>query len=75
MPRQGTRSRRHQKNILVPGKELEDEAVGRQYVTKASVPAYSGLTAATAFSSPPTPAAQGDDRERPDGELDEEGPR
>ena len=46
-PRQGTRSRRHQENILVPGKELEDEAAGWQYATKASVPVYSDLTAAT----------------------------
>ena len=45
--RQGTRSRRHQENILVPGKELEDEATGQQYATKASVPAYSDLMAAT----------------------------
>ena len=46
-PRRGARSRRHQENILVPGKELEDEAAGRQYATKASVSAYSELTAAT----------------------------
>ena len=64
-PRQGTRSRRHQENILVPGKELEDEAAGRPYATKASVLAYSELT----------DAAQGGNGERADGELDEEGPR
>ena len=46
-PRRGARSRRHQENVLVPGEELEDEAAGRQYPTKASVPAYSDLTAAT----------------------------
>ena len=46
-PMRGARSRRHQENILVPGKELEDEATGRQYATKASVPAYSDLTATT----------------------------
>ena len=51
--------------MTVPGEELEDEAAGRQYVMKASVPAYSALTALPPalflFRSLPTPAAQGDD--------------
>ena len=44
--------------------ELEDEAAGRQHATKASVSAYSDLTALPPtlflFRSLPTPAAQGD---------------
>lgn len=31
--------------MTVPGKMPKDEAVGRQYATKASVPSYSELTA------------------------------
>ena len=31
--------------VMMKGEELEDEAAGRQYTTKASVPAYSDLTA------------------------------
>ena len=31
--------------VMVPGKEPKDEAAGRQYAMKASVPAYSDLTA------------------------------
>ena len=48
--------------------ELEDEAASRQYAMKASVPAYSDLTALPPalflFRSLPTPAAQGDDPEK-----------
>ena len=48
--------------------ELKDEAAGRQYATKASVPAYSDLTALLPvlflFRSLPAPAAQGDDPEK-----------
>ena len=50
--------------MAAPEEELEDEATGRQYVTKASVPAYSELTALPPalflFRSLPTPATQGD---------------
>ena len=45
-PRRGARSRRCQESVLVPAEGLEDEATARQYATKASVPAYSELTAA-----------------------------
>src|SRR3954464_12383764 len=48
--------------------ELEDEVAGCRYLTKASVPAYSDLTALPPalflFLSLPTPAAQGDDPEK-----------
>ena len=48
--------------------ELEDEAAGRQHASKASVPAYSDLTALPPalflFRSLPTPAAQGDSPEK-----------
>ena len=51
--------------MMVPGEEPKDEATDRQYDTKASVPAYSDLTALPPalflFRSLPTPAAQGDD--------------
>ena len=51
-----------------PEAELEDEAGGRQHASKASVPAYSDLTALPPalflFRSLPTPAAQGDDPEK-----------
>ena len=51
--------------MAVPEAELEDEAVGRPHASKASVPAYSDLTALPPplflFRSLPTPAAQGDD--------------
>ena len=51
--------------MAAPEAELEDEAAGRQHATKASVPAYSDLTALPPvlflFCSLPTPAAQGDD--------------
>ena len=51
-----------------PGEELEDEAAGCQYAMKASVRAYSDLTALPPalflFRSFPTPAAQGDDPEK-----------
>ena len=51
-----------------PEPELEDEAAGRQHAMKASVPAYSDLTALPPtlflFRSLPTPAAQGDDPEK-----------
>ena len=54
--------------MAAPEEELEDEAVGRQYATKASVPAYSDLIALPPalflFCSLPTPAAQGDDPEK-----------
>ena len=54
--------------MAAPEAELEDEAAGRQYATKASVPAYSDLTALPPalflFHSLPTPAAQGDDPEK-----------
>ena len=54
--------------MAAPEAELEDEAAGRQYATKASVPAYSDLTALPPalflFRSLPTPAAQGDDPEK-----------
>ena len=54
--------------MTAPGEELEDEAAGRQYAMKASVPAYSDLTALPPalflFRSLPTPAAQGDDPEK-----------
>ena len=36
----------------MPGKEREDEVAGRQYAMKASVPAYSDLTAATRLLQP-----------------------
>ena len=48
--------------------KLEDEAAGRQHASKASVPAYSDLTALPPalflFCSLPMPAAQGDDPEK-----------
>ena len=51
--------------MAAPEAELEDEAAGRQHVSKASVPAYSDLTALPPalflFRSLPTPAAQEDD--------------
>ena len=51
--------------MATPEAELEDEAAGRQHASKASVPAYSDLTALPPalflFRSLPTPAAQGDD--------------
>ena len=54
--------------MAAPEAELEDEAAGRQHVLKASVPAYSDLTALPPalflFRSLPTPAAQGDDPEK-----------
>ena len=54
--------------MAAPEAELEDEAAGRQHALKASVPAYSGLTALPPalflFRSLPTPAAQGDDPEK-----------
>ena len=54
--------------MAAPEAELEDEADGRQHVSKASVPAYSDLTALPPalflFRSLPTPAAQGDDPEK-----------
>ena len=54
--------------MAAPEEELEDKAVGRQYATKASVPAYSDLAALPPalflFRSLPTPAAQGDDPEK-----------
>ena len=54
--------------MAAPEAELEDEAVGRQHASKASVPTYSDLTALPfvlfLFCSLPTPAAQGDDSEK-----------
>ena len=54
--------------MAAPEAELEDEAAGRQHASKASVPAYSDLTALPPalflFRSLPTPAAQGDDPEK-----------
>ena len=54
--------------MAAPEEELEDEAAGRQYATKASVPAYSDLTALPPalflFHNLPTPAAQGGDPEK-----------
>ena len=54
--------------MAVPEAELEDEAAGRQHASKASVPAYSDMTALPPalflFRSLPTPAAQGDDPEK-----------
>ena len=54
--------------MAAPEAELEDEAAGRQHASKASVPAYSDLTALPPalfhFHSLPTPAAQGDDPEK-----------
>ena len=51
--------------MAAPEAELEDEAAGRQYATKASVPAYTDLTALPLalflFRSLPMPVAQGDD--------------
>ena len=45
--------------LIVPGKKPEDEAAGRQYATKASVPPYSELTACHPPSSPsPGPLRQ-----------------
>ena len=53
--------------MMVLGEEPKDEAAGRQYATKASVPAYSDLTALPPtlflFRRLPTPAAQGGDPE------------
>ena len=54
--------------MATPEAELEDDAAGRQRATKASVPAYSDLTALPLvlflFRSRPTPAAQGYDPEK-----------
>ena len=54
--------------MAAPEAELEDEAAGRQHASKASVPAYSDLTALPPalflFRSLPMPAAQGDDPEK-----------
>ena len=54
--------------MTVPEKELEDKAAGPEDATKASVPAYSELTALPPalflFRSLPTPAAQGDGPEK-----------
>ena len=54
--------------MATPEAELEDEAAGRQHASKASVPAYSDLTALLPtlflFRSLPTLAAQGDDPEK-----------
>ena len=54
--------------MAAPEAELEDEAAGRQYVTKVSVPAYSDLTALPPalflFHSLPMPATQGGDPEK-----------
>ena len=54
--------------MVAPEAELKDEAAGRQHALKASVPAYSDLTALPPslflFRSLPTPAAQGDDPEK-----------
>lgn len=51
--------------MAAPEAELEDEAARRQHASKASVPAYSDLTALPPalflFRSLPTQAAQGDD--------------
>ena len=53
--------------MAAPEAELEDEAAGH-HTSKASVPAYSDLTALPPalflFRSLPTPAAQGDDPEK-----------
>ena len=38
--------------MMVPGEELEDEAVVRRYATKASVPSYSDLMALHPPSTP-----------------------
>ena len=54
--------------MAAPEAELEDEAARHQHATKASVPAYSDLTALPPalflFHSLPTPAAQGGDPEK-----------
>ena len=54
--------------MAAPEAKLEDEAAGRQHTSKASVPAYSELTALPPalflFRSLPTPAAQGDGPEK-----------
>ena len=54
--------------MAAPKAELEDEAAGRQHASRASVPAYSDLTALPPalflFCSLPTLAAQGDDLEK-----------
>ena len=54
--------------MVAPEAELEDEATGRQYASKASVPAYSDLTALPPvlflLRSLPTPATQGDGPEK-----------
>ena len=54
--------------MAAPEAKLEDEAAGRQYTSKASVPSYSDMTALPPalflFRSPPTPAAQGDGPEK-----------
>ena len=54
--------------LAAPEAELEDEAAGRQRASKASVPAYSDLTALPPalflLRSLPTPAAQGGDPEK-----------
>ena len=54
--------------MAAPEAELEDEPAGRQHASKASVPAYSDLTALPPalflFHSLPTPVAQEDDPEK-----------
>ena len=54
--------------MAAPEAKLEDKAVGRQHASKASVPAYSDLTALPPalflYRSLPTPAAQGGDPEK-----------
>jgi len=54
--------------MAAPEAELEDEAAGRQRAMKASVSAYSDLTALPLilflFSSLPMPAAQGGNPEK-----------
>ena len=54
--------------MTAPEAELEDEAAGRQHTSKASVPAYSDLTALPPtlflFRTLPTPATQGDNPEK-----------
>ena len=54
--------------MAAPEAELEDEAAGRQLASKASVPAYSDLTALSSalilFRNLPMPAAQGDGPEK-----------
>ena len=54
--------------MAAPEAELEDEMAGPHHESKASVPAYSDLTALPPtlflFRSLPTPAAQRDDPEK-----------